>query len=118
MGGLLSIRLKDLLTSHPNVGNIRGRGLFWGIEFVRNKTDNEPFPSCSNVAFEISQLGLTSPYCISVYPGSGTVDGVNGDHIIISPPYNISQADVEIIATTLRRLVKDYFTSKQIKSSG
>ncbi|KAI0392126.1 exocyst complex protein exo70 [Xylariaceae sp. FL0594] len=104
MGKLLSARLQDLLGSHPNVGDIRGKGLFWGIEFVKDKTSKEPFPSSSNVAFEISQLGLTLPYSISVYPGSGTADGVNGDHIIISPPYNITEADVELIATTVQRL--------------
>ncbi|KAI1809859.1 exocyst complex protein exo70 [Poronia punctata] len=109
MGNLLSTRLKELLGSHPNVGDIRGRGLFWGIEFVKDKTTKEPFPGSSNVSFEMSQLGLTNPYSIAVYPGSGTVDGVNGDHIIISPAYNITQADVEIIATTVQRLVEDYF---------
>ncbi|KAI3329232.1 exocyst complex protein exo70 [Xylariaceae sp. AK1471] len=104
MGALLSARLTDLLASHPNVGDIRGRGLFWGIEFVKDKTTNEPFPSSSGVAFGVAELGLTKPYCIAVYPGAGTADGVNGDHIIISPPYNISPADVETIATTMQRL--------------
>lgn len=111
MGGLLSARLKEFLADHPNVGNIRGRGLFWGIEFVMNKATKRPFPSSSGVAFGIAELGLTKPYCIAVYPSSGTVDGVNGDHIIISPPYNISPADVETIAITVQRLVVDYFAS-------
>ncbi|KAI1131368.1 exocyst complex protein exo70 [Nemania abortiva] len=101
MGGLLSARLKDLLSNHPNVGDIRGSGLFWGIEFVMDKTTNEPFPSSAGVAQGISELGLTKPYCMAVYPSSGTADGINGDHIIISPPYNISPADVETIATTV-----------------
>ncbi|KAI0537441.1 pyridoxal phosphate-dependent transferase [Xylaria digitata] len=112
MGGLLSERLKELLTSHPNVGDIRGSGLFWGIEFVVDRTNNKPFPSSSGVALGIAELGLTKPYCIAVYPSSGTADGVNGDHIIISPPYNISPADVEMIATTVQRLVVDYFASR------
>ncbi|KAI0442532.1 exocyst complex protein exo70 [Xylaria telfairii] len=104
MGGLLSARLQTLLASHPNVGNIRGSGLFWGVEFVMDKTTNKPFPSSSGVAFGMAELGLTEPYYMAVYPSSGTADGVNGDHIIISPPYNISPADVETIATTVQRL--------------
>ncbi|KAI1736755.1 exocyst complex protein exo70 [Xylaria scruposa] len=105
MGGLLSARLQDLVANHPNVGNIRGSGLFWGVEFVMDKPTNKPFPSSSGVAFEIAEMGLTNPYYMAVYPSSGTADGVNGDHIIISPPYNISAADVETIATTVQRLV-------------
>ncbi|KAI3331385.1 exocyst complex protein exo70 [Ustulina deusta] len=106
MGGLLSAKLKDLLASHPNVGDIRGSGLFWGVEFVTDKTSNRPFPSSFGVASGIAEMGLTEPYCIAVYPGSGTADGINGDHIIIAPPYNISPADVETIATTVQRLVE------------
>ncbi|KAI2635998.1 exocyst complex protein exo70 [Xylaria nigripes] len=109
MGALLSKRLKDLLLDHPNVGDIRGSGLFWGIEFVMDKTTKEPFPSSSNVAFGIAERGLTKSYCIALYPSSGTVDGVKGDHVIISPPYNISPTDVETIATTVHKLVTDYF---------
>ncbi|KAI1827986.1 exocyst complex protein exo70 [Xylaria intraflava] len=109
MGQLLSERLEHLLADHPNVGDIRGSGLFWGIEFVMDKTTKEPFPSSSNVAYGIAALGITKPYCIAVYPSSGTVDGVNGDHVIVSPPYNISPTDVEVIATTVQRLVTDFF---------
>ncbi|KAI1203826.1 exocyst complex protein exo70 [Nemania serpens] len=104
MGKLLSTRLRHLLAGHPNVGDIRGSGLFWGIEFVMDKITKEPFPSSSNIALAIAELGLKRPYCVAVYPSSGTADGVNGDHIIISPPYNISPTDVETIATTVQRL--------------
>ncbi|KAI0600940.1 exocyst complex protein exo70 [Biscogniauxia sp. FL1348] len=113
MGELLSSRLNDLLASHPNVGNIRGRGLFWGIEFVADKSTKSPFPSSHAVAEKVSELGLKSPYCIAVYPSAGTADGVNGDHIIVSPPYNITADDVEKIAVTIQRLIHDYFSSKK-----
>lgn len=115
MGKLLSTRLRHLLAGHPNVGDIRGSGLFWGIEFVMDKITKEPFPSSSNIALAIAELGLKRPYCVAVYPSSGTADGVNGDHIIISPPYNISPTDVETIATTVQRLVIDYFATQDAK---
>ncbi|KAI5921679.1 exocyst complex protein exo70 [Camillea tinctor] len=112
MGELLSSKLNELLASHPNVGSIRGRGLFWGIEFVSDKTTKAPFPSSDHIAERVSELGLTAPYSIAVYPGAGTVDGINGDHIIVSPPYNITADDVEKIAVTIQKLVHDYFASK------
>ncbi|KAI1503077.1 exocyst complex protein exo70 [Biscogniauxia marginata] len=105
MGELLSSSLNNLLAGHPNVGNIRGRGLFWGIEFVMDKSTKSPFPSSEGVAAEISELGLTAPYSIAIYPSGGTADGTDGDHVIISPPYNVTPADVEHIAVTVQRLV-------------
>ncbi|KAK8011270.1 PLP-dependent transferase [Apiospora arundinis] len=112
MGELMSTKLVELLQTHPNVGNIRGRGLFWGVEFVANKATKEPFPVAANVAMGLAELGLTEPYKIAIYPGTGTADGVNGDHVILSPPYNITAAEVEKIVNIMRRLVDDFFSSK------
>lgn len=112
MGDLMSTKLVELLQNHPNVGNIRGRGLFWGVEFVANKATKEPFPVAANVAMGLAELGLTEPYKIAIYPGTGTADGVNGDHVILSPPYNITAAEVEKIVNIMRRLVDDFFSSK------
>ncbi|KAI0144301.1 exocyst complex protein exo70 [Xylariaceae sp. FL1272] len=104
MGKLLSQKLVELLGGHPNVGDIRGRGLFWGIEFVADRATKEAFPAADNVALDLAEMGLQEPYRMAVYPSSGTADGVNGDHIIISPPYNITVDDVEKIATTVQAL--------------
>lgn len=108
-GALLSKRLREQLGSHPNVGDIRGRGLFWGIEFVADKDTKEPFPPSDGVSMKLSELGLLNPYNIAVYPGSGTVHGVQGDHIIVSPAYNITAEDVEMIVGKVQRLVEDFF---------
>ncbi|KAJ4352620.1 hypothetical protein N0V95_004125 [Ascochyta clinopodiicola] len=97
-GARLSKMLKKRLSDHRHVGDIRGAGLFWGIEFVKDKQTKEPFPT-----------GLAPPYEVHVYPGSGTVDGTNGDHIIISPSYNITDAEVDAIVDRVGRLVEDYF---------
>lgn len=103
--------MKRELSDHPNVGNIRGRGFFWGIEFVADKESFTPFPAEAHVAMDISALGLKEQYGINVYPGAGTVDGARGDHIIVSPPYNVTGDDVEWIVSTVARLVGDYFAS-------
>ena len=111
LGSLLSRRLKEELSQHPNVGDIRGRGFFWGIEFVADKQTSTPFPPDTHVAMRISELALTENYSINVYPGGGTVDGVRGDHIIVSPPYNVNHDDIEWIVTTVSRLIGDFFTA-------
>ncbi|KAK8028744.1 Cullin repeat-like-containing domain protein [Apiospora marii] len=117
MGELLSKGLAESLQDHPNVGSIRGRGLFWGVEFVSNKTTKEPFPVAANVAMGLAELGLTKPYRIAVYPGAGTVDGVNGDHVIISPPRHgadeEARAEVDVLNS---RLEKTAQLTKKIQS--
>lgn len=110
MGEILSQSLSERISGHPNVGNIRGRGLFWGIEFVADKVSKEPFPAEKHVALDISSMGVLRPYNISIYPGSGTVDGVRGDHVIVSPPYNVTREEVGVIVETIGRLVENFFT--------
>lgn len=106
---MLEKSLKDLLGDHPNVGNIRGRGLFWGIEFVADKKTSRPFPFDEHVSIQIAELGLSEKYQIGVYPGAGSADGLQGDHIIISPAFNVTSDEIRWIATTVARLVRDFF---------
>lgn len=86
-GVLLEKLLKEVLGDYPNVGDIRGRGLFWGIEFVKNKETKEPFSPEVNVSQQIQQLALSSKFSMTVYQGQGTVDGVRGDHIMLAPSF-------------------------------
>ncbi|EAQ87937.1 hypothetical protein CHGG_04556 [Chaetomium globosum CBS 148.51] len=111
MGELLSRRLQERLGAHPNVGNIRGRGLFWGIEFVADKKTMEAFPAGDRVALTICERGLAKEYGISVYPGNGSADGINGDHIIISPAYNVRSEEIEWTVDGIGRLVDDFFAA-------
>lgn len=111
MGTHLSERLRDMLSEHPNVGDIRGRGLFWGIELVADKATKEPFPAADNVAFKMAMAGQKEPYSIAVYPSSGTKDGKEGDHIILSPPYNTTTNQIDEIVYRVHLLVGDYFRS-------
>ncbi|KAL5351075.1 hypothetical protein ACLOAV_004650 [Pseudogymnoascus australis] len=79
-GVYLSQLLQNKLGSHRNVGDIRGKGLFWGIEFVQNKETKVPFRKALNVANKISEMALKD-FKITLYPGQGTENGVDGDHI-------------------------------------
>lgn len=111
MGNLLGQRLRDSLGNHPHVGDIRGRGLFWALEFVQDKLTKTPFPASRQVAAKINALGLRKPYSIVVYPGSGTVDGWSGDHIILAPPFTVTAEEVEEIVQLVKSLVEDFFAA-------
>lgn len=112
MGALLGTSLKEMLGDHPNVGDIRGRGLFWGIEFVADKQTSRPFPFDEHVASDLMELGLKEEYGIGVYSGSGSADGREGDHLIISPAFNITSEEIRWIVATVTRLVCDFFAAK------
>jgi adenosylmethionine-8-amino-7-oxononanoate aminotransferase len=105
LGELLNKHFKD----HPNVGDIRGRGLFWSIEIVKDKNTKEPFPANLNISDklkkDILENGMLS------YPSQGCVDGINGDHVLLAPPYTISDDELDFIIDTLKKSL-----NKQISS--
>ncbi|QKX61591.1 uncharacterized protein TRUGW13939_08743 [Talaromyces rugulosus] len=109
MGGLLQTELERRLSNHPHVGNIRGKGLFWGVEFVKDKATKEPFDHKLGLAFRIQDKGLTPDYGISLYGGQGTADGVRGDHILLAPPYNTTREEIMLIAELVQKVVEDTF---------
>ena len=82
------------------VGEIRGRGLFWGIEFVKDRATREPF--CPEVGFGIRFPAMCFELGVAVYPGAATVDGTKGDHAILSPPYNVSDEELKKIVSVMK----------------
>ena len=116
-GAYLEKRLKAVLGDHPNVGDIRGRGLFWGLEFVKDKMTKEPFDSKLGVAQKILDLAISPPFNMTVYPGTGTVDGVRGDHIIIAPSYIVTEKDVDHIVKVISAVVHIIFNNIGTSSS-
>ena len=109
MGSLLFRSLREKLGHHANVGDIRGRGLFCGIEFVKDRRTKSPFDPRSRVAMRVHALGLRPPYNISLYPGSGTAGAGKGDHIIVSPSYRVSKDDVRLIVDRVAAVVIEFF---------
>lgn len=57
---------------------------------------------------KLKMIGLQSPYLVYLYPGCGTVDGTRGDHILIAPPFNITDHDVDEIVNRTCRLIEDF----------
>ncbi|KAL4965457.1 pyridoxal phosphate-dependent transferase [Aspergillus stella-maris] len=96
-GEYLGKLLKEKLGGHKNIGDVRGRGLFWALEFVKNKETKEPFPVSEGIAQKVHLTGLQKEHGISVIPGLGVADGKNGDIIQIAPAYNVSREEIEWI---------------------
>jgi adenosylmethionine-8-amino-7-oxononanoate aminotransferase len=97
------------LSSHPHVCEIRGLGLLLGIEFVKNKSTREPFPKEQNIAERIRQAALEQN--VLTYPTQGCVDGINGDHILLAPPFIISAQESRLIASALSTALQIVFPS-------
>ena len=108
-GDYLGKSLTNKLGNHTNVGNIRGEGLFWGIEFVKNKETKEPFDSKLGVSQQIVDLAKSPEFNMTFYPGAGTVDGVNGDHIIIAPPFIVREHDIYYIVKVVSAVIEIIF---------
>jgi adenosylmethionine-8-amino-7-oxononanoate aminotransferase len=97
------------LESHPNIGEIRGLGLLLGVEFVKDKSAREPFPKEQNVAERIRQAALDEN--VLTYPTQGCVDGINGDHILLAPPFIILRQESAQIVRALHSALLKVFPS-------
>jgi len=102
-GAQLKGLLRARFGNHPNVGDIRGRGLLLGIELVADRATKAPFDPVlamhQRAKAEAFRRGLL------IYPGGGTIDGRLGDHIVLAPPYNVTNEEldqiVDLLAQTL-----------------
>ncbi|MDP2268750.1 MAG: aminotransferase class III-fold pyridoxal phosphate-dependent enzyme [Deltaproteobacteria bacterium] len=110
MGDYLMKKLSSL-TDFPMVGQIRGKGLLLGIEFVADRITKEPFDPALGIARKIVQSAFQKG--LIVQPGNGGADGVRGDHILICPPFTLSRAEADQIVEILREVFKDVQKSVQ-----
>ena len=101
MGDVLHERLQAAFGQHPNVGDLRGRGLFRGIELVADRDTRAPFEPGLGVAAQIKKAAFDEG--LICYPMSGTRDGRNGDHILLAPPFIIEHAQLDELVEKLGR---------------
>lgn len=102
-GAYLKARLDEVLGQHPNVGDIRGRGLFWSLELVKDRNTRVPFPAAAGLAAAIKRDAFEAG--LLVYPAAGCADGVNGDHILLAPPYIVSADQIHTIVERLNGVI-------------
>ncbi len=103
MGGKLQSMLENKFGQHPNVGDIRGRGLFRGIELVEDRDMKTPFDPSRGVAGKIKKAAMAEG--LICYPMSGTRDGRNGDHILLAPPFVIEDDQLVELVDKLDRAI-------------
>ena len=96
--------LRDAFGADPHVGDIRGRGLFWGIELVQDRASKQPFDPARKLHARIKKEAMARG--LMVYPMGGTVDGRYGDHVLLAPPFITSDAELGQIVERLDAAIR------------
>ncbi len=92
-GSEIREQLRSAFASHPYVGDVRGRGLFIGVEFVADRDKKTPLDPALKTHNKIQTTAMDNG--LLCYGMGGTIDGRNGDHILLAPPYNLNDAQQE-----------------------
>lgn len=103
-GGRLLALLEERLGGHPAVGEIRGRGLLVGLELVADRETRAPFPRSARVAEAVVRGARER--AVLVYSGTGGADGVDGDAILLGPPFIVTEDELERIAVAVGESVE------------
>lgn len=98
-GARLRELLDDRLDRHPHVGDIRGRGLLQGLELVADRAAKRPFAPERRLHARIKTEAMARG--LLCYPGAGTIDGTRGDHVLLAPPYIVTDTELELIVDRL-----------------
>lgn len=93
MGEILERKLRAAFGSHPHVGEIRGKGLFRAIELVEDRASKRPFDAARKVNVRLKKAALDAG--LICYPMGGTLDGVQGDHVLFAPPFIIEESQID-----------------------
>jgi adenosylmethionine-8-amino-7-oxononanoate aminotransferase len=102
-GAAFQESLRESLGRFEEVGDVRGRGYFIGIELVRDRRTRAPFAADRRLSYDIGRRAFADG--LICYPCSGNVDGVSGDTLILAPPYNASDGELEEIAIKLTQAI-------------
>jgi adenosylmethionine-8-amino-7-oxononanoate aminotransferase len=99
LGAALERRLRSSFGAHPHVGDIRGRGLFWGLELVAERGAKRPFDPKLRVHARVKKAALQAG--LMCYPMGGTLDGLQGDHVLLAPPFILEEAQLDELVSKL-----------------
>jgi len=99
LGASLERKLAERFRDHPHVGEVRGRGLFRGVELVRDRASKAPFDPSRQTHARVKREGLARG--LMTYPMGGTIDGLHGDHIVLAPPFIAEERHLDEIVDTL-----------------
>lgn len=105
MGAQLMRRLRHEIAAHPAVGDVRGRGLLVGVELVADKNTKRPFPDSARLARNLRMSAVKAG--LICYPGSGSVDGELGTHILLAPPFILESRHLDELIPKLLAVIED-----------
>lgn len=105
MGDIIEKELAPLLLDNPIVGEVRGKGLMWGVEIVKNKETKEPFPEDVKASFKLKALCMKRK--MTTYPGRSMVDGVLGDNIMVGPPLIVTEPQLREVFSLFKDALKE-----------
>jgi len=106
-GATLERLLTDRFGNHRHVGDLRGRGLFYALEFVEDRATRQPFAPAQTIADRVKRAALDNG--LGIYPCTGTLNGATGDHIIVAPPYIVDEPDLVDIVDRLGHAIDTVF---------
>jgi len=112
-GAYLGRRLQEALEELPCVGDVRGLGMMWGVEFVADRETKAPFPPQLHFSQHVCDLAFERG--VIFYPGAGGVDGVAGDHLMVAPPFVIAEEEIEEVVSVLQMVVLDVWEEGQAR---
>jgi adenosylmethionine-8-amino-7-oxononanoate aminotransferase len=115
MGALLRERLGATFAGHPHVGDIRGRGLFVGIELVEDRPSKKPFDPSLKLHARVKAAAMAEG--LMIYPSGGTADGTAGDHVLVAPPFIIDEDGVALIVDRLAAALAAAFGEAGVKAA-
>lgn len=104
-GRYLHDQIQSRFNHHPNIGDIRGKGLFQGLEFVKDRETKQPFSRELGFAGKLKKAAFDEG--LICYPMSGTRDGKIGDHVLLAPPFISSEAELNLLADSLERALNN-----------
>lgn len=103
LGEGLKARLNERFAHHAHVGDIRGRGLFQGLELVADRDSRKPFDASLKLHARLKKAAMAEG--LMCYPMGGTLDGRQGDHILLAPPFILQESHLDEITTKLGRAI-------------
>ena len=109
-GETLMNMLQDRFGQHAHIGDIRGRGLFIGIELVEERETRQPFAPHHGIAAAIKTAAFRNG--LICYPANGTADGTAGDHILLAPPFIITEDELLVLVDRLEQGIDEALASK------
>jgi adenosylmethionine-8-amino-7-oxononanoate aminotransferase len=104
-GALLRRRLGERFGNHAHVGDIRGRGLFQAVELVEDRSTKAPFDPARKLHAKVKKAAMARG--LMVYPMGGTIDGTRGDHVLLAPPFIVTEDQVGEIVDRLGSAIDD-----------